>query len=300
MSLFTTLITQAIKKVQENNHKNPNVKTADTSVFDKLKDKLDQAKAKAGDRNEGRGGLFDQLRNRIDETRKENEADPNVETADASVFDDMQKELEALKAKIAEQEMEQQNKEHAERIADLKAQAASEKRQQEEAERKRQEEANRPKGLDALKIPTITPPVLPQRPKGLDELSINRPTPPQPQVPRGLDDLNLPKVNPSFPKTPTPPPPSPAPAPSYHERKTHAVAAGASAVMNGMGGSLAIRMHPELNSPQSTKRIQDQSLVRLLRYTEDTINVDGMDSRWVEVEYEGERGWVLERYLKFS
>ncbi len=279
MSLLATLITQAIKKVQENNRSNPDVETADTTVFDKLKDKIDQAKAKAGDRNEGRGGLFDQLRDRIEDTRKENEADPNVNTADPSVFDDMQRELAELKAKIAEQEREQQNKEHDARLADLKAQAAEEKR--------RAEEANKPKmprGLDDLKIPGITPTT--------------------PQVPRGLDDLKIPGVTPSF---PTPPPrrgklrATPPPAqPSYHERKTHEVAAGATAVMNSMGGSLAIRMHPELNSPQSTKRVQDQSLVRILRYTEDTLNVDGMDSRWVEIEYDGERGWVLERYLNFN
>jgi len=289
MSLLATLITQAVKKVQENNRNNPDVETADESVFDKLKDKIDQAKAKAGDRDRGRGGLFDQLRDRIEDTRKENEADPNVNTADPSVFDDMQRELAELKAKIAEQERVQQNKEHDERLADLKAQAEEEKR--------RAEEANKPK---------IVPPTVP---RGLDDLKLtNVTTPNTPQAPRGLDDLTIPNVTPSFPTRPkgklratppTPPPPSPNPN-AYVRKKTHQVVAGASGVTNSMGGSLAIRMHPELNSPQSVLRVPDKSLVRLLQYTEETLNVDGMESRWVEIEYNGERGWILERYLNFN
>ncbi len=263
MSLFATLIAQAVKKVQEKNQKDPNVKTAEVSVFDRLKNKIDQAKTKANsNRNEDRGGLFDQLRNRIEESRKENEANPNEETADSSVFDDMQKEIETLKAKIAEQE----RIEAEQRIADLKAQIAEEKAEEErkkaEAELARAQEEARRRAEEEARIKAEE-----ERKKGL------------------FNNIQIPSV-PDLPSVPRPG--------NLKEIK------GKSAVTNSMGGSIAIRMHPELNAPQSVKRVPDKSLIRIMQFSTHTLSVDGMDSRWVEIEYEGEQGWVLERYLNFN
>ncbi len=248
MSLFANLIKNAVEKVQERNRNNPNINTADNSVFDKLKDKFDDVKNNVGTRRE-RGGtnLLDQLRDRIDQVKRDNEANPNVETADNSVFDDMKRELDELKAKIAAEEQaeadariadlqaqmerEEQAKEDV-RIADLRAQIKREEEAKAEAERRQREaeaEAERIRQQAERKrrnIPTIPT---------LDDLSINQPSVPTintPQVPTinmpnvpqppSLGDLNInqPSV-PNFPEsqprvrsidvTPTPPPPSPQP-----------------------------------------------------------------------------------------
>ncbi len=251
MSLFANLIKNAVEKVQERNRNNPNINTADNSVFDKLKDKFDEVKNNVGTRRE-RGGtnLLDQLRDRIDQVKRDNEANPNIETADNSVFDDMKRELDELKAKIAAEEQaeadariadlraqmerEEEAKEDA-RLADLRAQIKREEEAKAEAARRQREaeaEAERIRQEAERKRQNI--PTIPT----LDDFNINQPSVPTintPQVPTintpnvpkppSLDDLNInqPSV-PSFPEiqprvrsidvtppTPTPPPPSPQP-----------------------------------------------------------------------------------------
>jgi len=248
MSLFANLVKNAVEKVQERNRNNPNINTADNSIFDKLKDKFDDVKNNVDSRRE-RGGtnLLDQLRNRIDQVKHDNEANPNVETADNSVFDDMKRELDELKAKIAAEEQaeadariadlraqmerEEQAKEDA-RMTDLRAQIKREEEAKAEAVRRQREaeaEAERIRQEAERKrrnIPTIPT---------LDDLSINQPSIPTintPQVPTinmpnvpkppSLDDLNINKPSvPSFPETQprvrsidvTPPTPTPPPSP---------------------------------------------------------------------------------------
>ena len=130
MSLFANLVKHAVEKVQERNRNNPDVKTADTNIFDKLKDKFEDVKSNVDARRE-KGGtiLLDQLRNRIDQVKRDNEADPNVETADNAVFEDMKRELEEMKAKIAAEEQAEADA----RIADLKAQIESENQAKEDS-----------------------------------------------------------------------------------------------------------------------------------------------------------------------
>lgn len=243
MSLFANLIKNAVEKVQERNRNNPNINTADNSIFDKLKDKFDEVKNNVDTRRErGDTNLLDQLRDRIDQVKRDNEANPSVETADNSVFDDMKRELDELKAKIAAEEQaeadariadlraqmerEEQAKEDA-RMSELRAQIKREEEAKAEAARRQreaEEEAERIHQEAERKrrnIPTIPT---------LDDLSINQPSVPTintPNVPKppSLDDLNINKPSvPSFPEiqprvrsidvtppTPTPPPPSPKP-----------------------------------------------------------------------------------------
>lgn len=242
MSLFANLVKNAVEKVQERNRNNPNVKTADNNIFDKLKDKFDEVKNNVESRRERGGGtnLLDQLRDRIDQVKRDNEANPNQETADNSVFDDMKRELDELKAKIAAEEQaeadsrladlraqiarEEQAEEDA-RLAELRAQikreeeakaeaARRQREAEEEAERRRQEEERRRNS-----IPTIPT---------LDDFNINQPSVPTintPQVPTintpkvpSLDDLGvkpdlpeIPTIQPRSVTPPTPPPPSPKP-----------------------------------------------------------------------------------------
>ncbi len=75
---------------------------------------------------------------------------------------------------------------------------------------------------------------------------------------------------------------------------------GSQAVTNSMGGSLAMRAAPNMGAQQSNLRIPDKSLLRILQYSDNAINLDGRRSRFVLIEYNGEQGWVLENYLNFN
>lgn len=72
------------------------------------------------------------------------------------------------------------------------------------------------------------------------------------------------------------------------------------AMTNSQGGSLAIRLKPEMGAPQSSMRIPDKSLLTILEYSNNKINLDGKLSRFVLVDYNGEQGWILESYLNFN
>ncbi len=94
---FFNIIKEVIKSVKNKNQADPNVKTADPSVFEQLEKKVDNSKpAETGD-------FLEELKRNVNHIQRENRDNPNVETADASVFENMQKELEALKAKMAQQ-----------------------------------------------------------------------------------------------------------------------------------------------------------------------------------------------------
>ncbi len=95
------LIKYAVTKIQQKNEADPNVKTADPTVFEQMQTKLETKSAEVIDTDDD---LCDVLCEEVNQVQVENEADPHVETADNSVFEEMKRELEALKAKVAEQE----------------------------------------------------------------------------------------------------------------------------------------------------------------------------------------------------
>lgn len=348
MSLLANLLQTAVKRVQESNRNNPDVRTADSSIFDKLKDKLEDVKNNVGPRKRGEStNLLDQLRNRIDEVKRNNEADPNVDTADNSVFDDMKRELEELKAKIAAEEQaesdariadlraqmerEEQAKEDA-RLADIREQIKLEEEAKAEAAR-RQREAEEEAERKRRNIPTIPT---------LDDLSINTPSVPTintpniptintPNVPKlpSLDDLNInqpsvpdfPKVQPrvrSIDVTPTPPPPSPKPnfpqqpaqprsidvtpppQPTNPSVSRRDVQNAASAMTNSMGGSLQLRSKPDMGAPMTQVFVPDNSMIKVLGFSSNSINLDGKDVRFALVDFNGQQGWTFESYLNFK
>lgn len=216
MSLFANLVKNAVEKVQERNRNNPNINTADGSVFDKLKDKFDEVKNNVDSRRQKGGtNLLDQLRDRIDQVKRDNEANPNVKTADNEVFDDMKRELDELKAKIAAEEQAEadarladlraqiKQEEQAEadsRMADLRAQIKREEEAKADAARRQreaEEEAERIR-IEAERkrrnIPTIPT---------LDDLSINTPSVPTINIPT-INQPSIPTINtPNVPKLPS-------------------------------------------------------------------------------------------------
>ena len=192
---FLNMLKGVLDRVQERNTKNPEVKTADPSVFEELNKKV-TASNNVPD--------FSNIQESIKEVQVTNEADPNVETADKSVFEDMLKEIEALKAKVAAQE-------------------------------------------------------------------------------------NAAPAPPVFESTPAP---APTPAPS--------APAEVMAMTNSNSGSLALRAKPDMGAPINTIRVPDNSLIRVIEYSDKSIILDGQETKFVLVEFDGQTGWILDSYLNFN
>lgn len=203
MTPFFQLLKTVVDKVQERNEANPDVKTAEKSVFDSLRDKLTGKDAAANtDKN-----LIEKLRDKVKNSQKENEADPNVETADNSVYDDMMKEIDMLKDKIANQKAEL-------------------------AERKENEVVEPPRFVEQT---TTT-----------------------------------------------------------HSNKANV------AMTDSFGGSLQMRMDPDMGSPVNVVNIPDRSQLQIIEYSNNKIILDGKETRFALVDFNGQRGWVLESYLNFN
>jgi len=218
---FLNVLKEVITKVREKNQADPNVKTADSSVFDRIKDKLENVGRNTGAKVPQADDIFNDAKQHVDECQVENEADPNVETADKSVYEDMMKELEELRAKVKQQ--------------DAQAQAPQ----------------------ASTDVPTF-------------ETSI-------PKV-----DLD---ISPSSSAPPTPVPTS---------------SSDLMAMTNSMGGSLELGTGPDMGAPMTGIYIPDGTLLKVLEYSENKIILDGKESRFVLIEFNGQRGWVLESYLNFN
>ncbi len=88
---FLDVILKTINDVQQKNKKNPNEETADPSVFDLLRGKIQKLDEKSRTKRAAKGkspkSILDMIRGEISGVRRENKKDPNVPTAPKSVFD---------------------------------------------------------------------------------------------------------------------------------------------------------------------------------------------------------------------
>lgn len=69
---------------------------------------------------------------------------------------------------------------------------------------------------------------------------------------------------------------------------------------NSTGGTIEARTSPNMGAEKSTLRIPNKGVFSVLEYSENSIILDGQKSRFVLVESNNERGWILERYLNFN
>ncbi len=198
---FFSILKEVIKSVKNKNQADPNVKTADPSVFDQLEKRVDNSKPAETE------VFIEEMKRNVDHVQRENRDNPNVETADRSIFENMQKELEALKAKMA-----QQNNTTA------SAPAASSNYRNE----------------------------------------------PAPEVKR------TPAVEQTL------------------------------AMTNSGGGSLSMRTQPDMGAATLDTRVADSSLVKVIQYSDNSIHLDGKNTRFVKVDVNGQVGWILESYLNFN
>ena len=192
------MFNQILKQVSNKNEADPQVETAEPVVFEEVKKKIEEVEPESSSR--GRGDIYRDYADKVRQAQKENEADPNVKTADSSVFDDLLKEIENLK--------NQQN-----------------------------DASNDRRVSDPVFIPSVDP--------------------------------------------------RPAPQMGSHG-------------MTVSGGSLQMRNAPSMGAAKLDIWVKDRSQVRIISFSENSITLDGKKSRFVEVEYNGQRGWLLENYLMIS
>jgi len=207
MMNFFNLAKAIIKGVQTKNEANPDVKTADKSVFENMEKQMEDIdNTVVKDNTRSRADIYEEMRRRMKDVQVENEANPEVETADSSVFADMSKQIEELKRKIEEQ--------------------------------------------NAGNIPA-------ERSYGNSQSTDNAPG----------------------------------------HTGTPSSAQEMMAVTNSMGGSLELRMEPNMGAAKHNVRVPDNALIQILGYSDNSIMLDGRESKFVYVDYNGSRGWLLDSYL---
>lgn len=99
MANILDVLLKTVKEVQQSNKKDKNVPTADKSVFDLIKEQIKNVdkKVQKGQVNQGKRkpkSILDMLKDGIEGVRKQNKKDPNVETADKSIFEQILKQVE--------------------------------------------------------------------------------------------------------------------------------------------------------------------------------------------------------------
>jgi len=102
---YIDLFRKVTTAVQNYNREDPEVKTADPSVFDKLNQRIEQVQTP--EQNDAHVDMFDRMKKHIDDVQYENECDEECETAEPSVFQNLQNEIEMLKQKVKAQEANQ-------------------------------------------------------------------------------------------------------------------------------------------------------------------------------------------------
>lgn len=86
-------ILKTINEVQRKNKANPKQQTADASVFDLIRSKLQNLGQKnskpVSARTKKPSSIFDMIKKEIGGAKRENKKDPKVETAPGSIFDEI-------------------------------------------------------------------------------------------------------------------------------------------------------------------------------------------------------------------
>ena len=95
------MILNTINDVQTKNQADPKVQTADPTVFDLIKNKLQNLDQKNREKRTQRGkspvSILDRIRKEIEGAKRENKKDPKVPTADKSIFDSILNKLDTGK-----------------------------------------------------------------------------------------------------------------------------------------------------------------------------------------------------------
>ncbi len=211
---------EKVADAQQNNRESQTEKTADSSVFDDIRSRIDNMNQKDQAEAESKRSPFDMFKDELDNVQTQNRDNPAVETAEPSVFDKMRAEIERMEAE---------------------AKAGG---------------SNAGTGVfeeeHSSNIPFDT---------SFEDTYSTPPAPPSPPAPRVLQ------------------------------------VGGMANTLSG-GGSLGMRMSPDMGAGKNSTRIPSGAQIRILEYTDQNkINLDGKISGWYKVDFNGQQGWILESYL---
>jgi len=210
--------------------------------------------------------FFNIIKEVIKTVKNKNQADPNVRTADPSVFDKMQQHVDNSKPTNSEDFIE-----------DLK-------RNVNHVQRENRDNPN---------VQTADSSVFENMQKEREALKAkfaqqnNAPTP-------NSTSANTPYSTSTSSSTNYTDPPTPV------ETKRTPAVDQIMAMTNSGGGSLSMRTQPDMGASTLETRVADSSLVKVLQYSENSIHLDGKKSRFVQVDVNGQVGWLLESYLNFN
>ncbi|MEE9437814.1 MAG: hypothetical protein V3V14_02360 [Saprospiraceae bacterium] len=105
MANILDILSKTIEDVQRKNNNDPNVETADPSIFDLLRKEVNKIDKKVQNNQSRKGknpkSIFDMIRDGIEGVQKKNRKDPNVKTAPKSIFDQLLKKIEKKPQKQA-------------------------------------------------------------------------------------------------------------------------------------------------------------------------------------------------------
>lgn len=96
MSKFLNLLTDVISKVQQDNKSNPKEETAPETLFDRLRDKVKDVAGDVKDKRKGGNSFFEIMRNKVNETQKENKNSKTEKTAQSEIFDRLRNTIDQI------------------------------------------------------------------------------------------------------------------------------------------------------------------------------------------------------------
>ncbi len=283
MGLFSKL-KDSMAKVQQENRENTRVKTAPSEFFDRIRTKIGEAqKEQATKRAQNKGrSIFNILKGKLEEAQQENEASPTEATVDKSILKKIEAEMKALeKKKKLEVEEKAANPPAwgtpagAPTADDILSRVISgAKKEQAKSKKKPTKEEDFGSIFDQI-------------------MSSDKPSASKPKKASKEPDYGgiWEKVSSQEAANKSKPTPT--------GRKSTGLYVGGTGLVDGKGGSLAMRVDHKMGAGTLRKRLPDNVNVRILDHTtKNSINLDGKKSGWYEVEYEGQRGWILDSYLE--
>ncbi len=283
MGLFSKL-KDSMAKVQQENRENTRVKTAPSEIFDRIRTKVEEAKKEQATKraqNKGRS-IFDILKGKFEEAKQENEASPTEATAEKGILKKIQEEMEALEKKkkldLEEKEVDPPawgTPAGAPAADDILSRVISgAKKEQAKAKKKPTKEEDFGSIFDQI-------------------MTSDKPSASKPKKVSKEPDYGDIWEKVSTQEAANKSKPTPA------GRKSTGLYVGGTGLVDGKGGSLAMRVEHKMGAGQLRQRLPDNVNVRILDHTtKNSITLDGVKSGWYQVEYEGQRGWILDSYLE--
>lgn len=299
MGIFSAL-KDALAKVQQNNRENAKEKTAPKEIFDRLRNKLEQVKEDTQNRKsskrgrtrgsgKNRGDIFKEIREQFDQAAQENASAKKETTADKSILERIQQEMEAVeknkRIKVEEKKTKSTNwgsPGSTPKTDDILGRILA------GAHKEQQQNASQPE--KAEDFGAIFDSIMGGGTKTKSSRSTKakkvEPAKKKPTFGEIFDQLmeeekKKPRASSSVTKN--------LPGPQV----------GGIALVDGNGGTLAIRTEPSMGAATLKERLPHNVNVQILDYSDrHKINLDGKETAWYLVDYNGMQGWVLESYLE--